>query len=572
MSSPGWGVRATIVGATLGALALAACPGTSVGTEGQTPPMCDDEGLRESISQLQLAVNRDVDILFVIDNSGTMAEEQARLVASAGVLLERLDELGASYHIAFTTTDRGNPWCPPATTTPEAGNFVLSPCTTRLAAFLYNNGTIDAQDLACNDLCALDEAALTIAPTTTDLDDEAVPRPWLERIEGVSNLPASTDMAAAFACFAPQGIDGCGFELPLESMYLGLQRARDPAEDELGFLRASAVLAVVILTDEFDCSHNPDWAEIFDGSGDKAFWSDPEASYPSSALCWNAGVSCTGDPSAYDSCEPANYALGGAETSIDADAVLHPLSRYAGLLDDIEAAKRELDPGREIIVSVIAGVEGSGADWSVSYAESDDIQQQLDFGIGPGCVDPSGDPAMPPVRMRALAEDLAYGDHPPSLHSVCAPSYDAALAELGERVAEQMPPACYTSCPADSDLSTPQLEPDCWVEQHPPGNSDSERVAPCVRDGQGHWQLDPATGTYALPEGLDVCYATRVDPDGSVTPDPHDDLSPACTALGSKLEFALVRREGVPAPGGTAVSAHCEDSPCPEDDCPDIGR
>jgi len=557
--------------ALLAAIALSACPsgGPDLGEPHDPASLCEDS-FRESIEQLQLSVNRDVDILFVIDNSGSMAEEQARLAASAGPLFERLDALDANYRIAFTTTDNGNPWCPPGQTTPEGGSLVLSSCTERLGDFIFDGGMIDAQDLACNDLCTLDSGALSISPTTTDVDPQAQPRPWFERREGLSNLPAGTDPAAAFACFAPQGINGCGFESQLESLYLALIRAQDSNQDSYGFLRASSVLAVVVLSDEADCSYNKDFAEIFDADGSKAFWSDPEAAFPSSAVCWNAGVACEGDPSAYDSCEPANYDLTGAGAS-DADAVLHPLPRYAGLLDGLEDEKQQLNPDQQLIVSVIAGVEGGGADWSVSYADAADPEHQLAYGIGPGCVDPNGDPAVPPVRMRALAESCAFGGQPAALHSVCADDYSAALADLGERIAAQMPPACFSKCVADTELSTPQLEPDCVVEQDPPGNDNTERVESCPRDEQGQYLIDPETDDYQLPEGVDVCYAALIDPDGAQTLDPRDDMSAACSDQGYNLEFALVRRDGVPVPGGTSISVECELDDCPELNCPNIG-
>src|SRR5690606_3982152 len=124
------------------------------------------------------------------------------------------------YRIGVTTTDNGNPWC--NATTPEAGALVMSSCRTRLGDFVFD--TVDAQDLACNDICSLDEDALEIIPTATEYDAEPTPRPWLERIEGHKNIPATTSTVEAFQCFGPQGINGCGFESPLESMSLALAR------------------------------------------------------------------------------------------------------------------------------------------------------------------------------------------------------------------------------------------------------------------------------------------------------------------------------------------------------------
>src|SRR5687767_351818 len=72
--------------------------------------------------RVEVAVNKDVDILFVIDNSGSMAEEQALLSANFGAFISVLEreDVGANYRIGVTTTDVGNPRC--TNTTPELGH------------------------------------------------------------------------------------------------------------------------------------------------------------------------------------------------------------------------------------------------------------------------------------------------------------------------------------------------------------------------------------------------------------------------------------------------------------------
>jgi hypothetical protein len=155
------------------------------------------------------------------------------------------------------------------------------------------------------------------------------------------------------------------------------------------------------------------------------FWSDPAATFPTSAVCWNAGVECIGDPSAYDSCDPVNKDTSGNANVADADAVLHPLSRYRGKLDDIESDLQQLDPSAIVRVSLIAG---AALDGSLSYVNvaSTEPEYQNAFGIGPGCNDNDDDSAaVPPVRMRELATHTSG-----SIHSVCAKEYASALADI----------------------------------------------------------------------------------------------------------------------------------------------
>ena len=370
-----------------------------------------------------------LDILLVVDNSGSMGEAQARLATSMSGLIDPLDAAGVDWRIGVTTTDNGNPWCPSGLTTPEAGNLVLSSCKQRIVDFLFNNGEVDATDLACNDVCALGDIAIT--PTSTEVDPNEEPRRWIERIGGVSNLAENLDPAEALGCLVPMGINGCGFESQLESGYLALLRAQNADESNYGFIRSTASLLVIIISDEVDCSYNKNYAEIFEQDGSKVFWSDPNSPFPTSALCWNAGVACTGDPGAYDSCDPVNRDVNGSSGVSDDEAVLHPISRYAGLLAGLEDQLQDLNPDAITQLSVIAGADTNGG---LVYADAEDPNFQNSFGIGPGCT--SGDgiiTGLPPVRMREVSA-LSGGQ----VQSVCAAGYAAALGELV---------APFTSCP-----------------------------------------------------------------------------------------------------------------------------
>jgi hypothetical protein len=524
--------------------------------------------------QLQLTVNKDVDILFVIDNSGSMGEEQALLGANFPAFINVLEaeDVEANYRIGITTTDNGNPWCPAGQTTPEGGKLVLSSCTTRLSDFLFGND-VNVQDLACNNICNLAADQLTILPTPTDVDPTESPRKWLENIEGKKNIPEATPMADAFACFGPQGVNGCGFEQHLESMYLALTRAQTNTEESYGFLRASAILAIVFITDEIDTSYNKDYSEIFDADGNKVFWSDPTAAFPTSAVGWNAGVTCTGDPSGYDTCDPVNKDVDGNENVSDELAVLHPMSRYIGFVQGLEQEKQEINANQEIIVALIGGVSSTG---DVFYADvtNTDPAYQESFGIGPGCTAPNPlDPmnpitAVPPVRERVFVESFSPGN----MFSICEDDYAPALEAIAERIREQIQPACYTKCVKDTDLATVVVDPECTVEENPPGNGseDINRVEECLRDGNGY-VIDPMTDDYTMPASdINLCYALLTD-DTMATGSTADDMSPECTDLNFNLEFKIARRPGFPAAGGTSISATCSLADFPEVTCPGIG-
>ena len=373
-----------------------------------------------------------IDVLFVIDNSGSMGGRQRQVADAAASLVNQLDLAGMDWRIAVTTTDNGNPWCTAGTTTPEFGRLVASSCRERLGDFLFSD-TVDVQAEACTEVCNTEKVELA----STVIDGVVRPGTWVERSAGMANTYerqgqdlVPLDPIEALRCMLPQGVNGCGFEAPLDSMQLALERTADPNEDQFGFLRDDAQLVVIIISDEVDCSYNPNWADIFAPEGNKAFWSDPSSSFPTSAVCWNAGVVCSGEGPNYADCVPADKDIDGNLVSAEAaegDAVLNPLSQYSSLLSSLEAAKQAVNPAATVKVF---GLLGLGLDGELHYADSDDPSYQDSFGIGPGCSGPgAGEGAIPPVRMRELV-----GEFDGSLHSVCKSQYIDAFKTIGNRV------------------------------------------------------------------------------------------------------------------------------------------
>src|SRR5262249_36956424 len=72
------------------------------------------------------------------------------------------------------------------------------------------------------------------------------------------NCGTSTCLAEEFTCMASVGANGCGFEHQLESVYAALRNKQENA----GFLRDDALLAVVFVTNEDDRSAAPN-AQVY---------------------------------------------------------------------------------------------------------------------------------------------------------------------------------------------------------------------------------------------------------------------------------------------------------------------
>ncbi len=524
------------------------------------------EATQEDMEGIQIEVNKDVDILFVVDNSGSMGEEQANLSENFGRFVSVLeaDDVKANYRLGITTTDDSNYWCKGAgVSAAESGQFVLSSCRSRLGDFYFSGDDTNAE-AACTDFCELDD--IEIQPTTTDDDPNPKVRPWLENIEGATNLPEGVTTTQALQCFGPQGINGCGFESHLESMWKSLRLARMSGQNQSGFLRDNAILSIVFVTDEADCSFNRELQNtVFgeEGVGNQVFWSLPDVQQsPTSAVCWSAGVSCDFTLDS-DQCSSVNLDVDGNVTEDDDAAALYPLSKYTTFVDDIEADKKNRNPGQEVIVSAIAGVpENYPMIQQLSYAEGADATNpdsfQARFGIGQGCSSAVAE-AVPPVRLREFAENFLVGPDDNNLFSVCSTDYGPALGAIAESIRDQLKPACMPACVADTDPVGEGVQPGCTLTQT--SNADGS--------GTQEVNIPECAGDGSVPEGADVCFESLVDQTG-LTSTESDDMQDACIDAGWNLEFRVNRREGVPAPGGAQVSATCQLSPNKAVDCPGL--
>ncbi|MSP61716.1 MAG: hypothetical protein EXR72_15555 [Myxococcales bacterium] len=90
--------------------------------------------------------------------------------------------------------------------------------------------------------------------------------------------------AAAFTCEASVGANGCGFEHPLESVYAALHNETGAPG---GFVREGALLVVVFLANEDDCSA-PSGSDLFDANR------VAEYGYGTSYRCPRFGLVCGG--------------------------------------------------------------------------------------------------------------------------------------------------------------------------------------------------------------------------------------------------------------------------------------
>jgi hypothetical protein len=395
-----------------------------------------------------------IDLLFVIDNSGTMGEEQVNLSDDFPLIIDSLqalvdnegNPLNPNVNIMVTTTDMGHPLCTPFQPNgyePAQGSPQTEPCINRLDDFTGLGSNAPEFPEACTNGCPL-----PLQPNDPFIHFEGP-------MGSTTNVPGN-DVAGALQCIGPQGINGCGYESQLESMLQAINPAAAWNQGNEPFLRDAATLAIVFITDEADCSvRAPEGYAYFTDQMMDTYWAvNPETrtkTQATSAVCWNAGVDC-GAPDGNGVYADCN--------SIDT-GVLYPLTRYLDYLQD----ELILNQNKEVVMLGILGVPSvtahdseppfqptAGGVMDLEYRQWQDgpypagdllpdaiadgetaAYKEFQFGIGPGCTgeDDMGNftgQALPPVRIKEVCESLDEDDQVRCcIESVCDSDFGDAF-------------------------------------------------------------------------------------------------------------------------------------------------
>lgn len=316
---------------------------------------------------LTLPARQKLDLLFVVDNSGSMAQEQANLTRNFGTLSRFLfDELGASsdFRIAVVSTDLRDPR--------HRGRFVDGPDP--------SSGLGGTVGTACN-------PTVEAAPCESLLVDPERDRRWLfgdvlrsgPESRGGNIGTTREDLERRFQCLASLGTRGDGFEKGLEAMRLALScdgpnadrfgaccldgeydrncASRLAEGEEPAFLRPDALLVTVFLSDEVDCSDrasNPSRSAI--GICRAPEGSDPMAAYADARFCPEGEPArcfdreCAGltvEDCRTARCRVSRNDLAGCEWYPDA---LTPIDEYVQFLEGLK-----VNPDRQLVVAAIVG-------------------------------------------------------------------------------------------------------------------------------------------------------------------------------------------------------------------------
>jgi hypothetical protein len=415
-------------------------------------------------NNFQETVNRQIDLLFMIDDSSSMETAQANLKANMGNFMDVLKNLMGGLpdlHVAVVTSDMGA----------GDGSSIMG-CST--------NGDNGVFRYMASGGCA---ATGFTDPNATFLIDSGGNNP-------TTNF-GSQDITAVFQCITTVGASGCGFEHQLASVAraLGADGAQPPPENA-GFLRPDAYLGIVLLTNEDDCSGPPNDPLFEPTSSQLMSMYGPTANFQCNE--WGHLCSLNGGPAM----QPSRYApnnlptdtvtythpMAGTPGAVDAASncqsfenspVLTPVGSIA---DGIKGLKG--DPANQILVAALTGLnEGpSSSGYTVTWATA----PTPDTGPWPkiahscGSENSSTSFADPAPRVEQFVNQFGANG---LLDTFCQANYGTSLTTIATKLSQLIGPKCIVGQVATKPNT---MDPDCTVTELAPNMNDPLHPIPTV--------------------------------------------------------------------------------------------
>jgi hypothetical protein len=473
--------------------ALWACTTRSL----EAPDLKPDKTTKQTFQE---TINRDIDILFLVDNSSSMSKSQTNLLNNFPTFMNVLTGLPGglpNVHIAVVSSDMG------------AGTGTGG-CAGNGQAGLFQWGGPGSS-------CA----------ATTD------GAKFLSNINGNANYTGN--IADVFSCVAALGEDGCGFEQSLLSVTHALGadnfdqstgQPQPPAENQ-GFLRPGAYLAIILITNEDDCSAPAGASsDLYPRAGDGSSLSTPLGP-PTGYRCNSFGHLC-GSPAAPPPIMSPRGAAdpGDGSTIVDLDnctsnedtntgGKLIPVQAFAQVIKALKA-----DPNDQILVAAITGLYPDTSQhhpYAVTWKTS---PSQDAAGPWPemyhSCMS-AGDGSFADPGVRVGEWVKAFGRNG-VLQSICDTSFKPAMQRIAEEIGRVLGPKCVTGVINRANNEYVCAVSDTITDVNT-GDITTAIVPACSANNGGHpcWHLDQDTNCKVpagSPQGT-VSLKLTVDRDGT---------------------------------------------------------
>jgi hypothetical protein len=426
-----------------------------------------------------------LDILFMVDNSGSMADKQDNLVRNFPRFMGVLEGAVApgstlDAHVAVVSSDLGV-------------------------------GTPGMESLGCGNTGG-DNGVFQSSPRgacTGPRGSYIITNAAGQNFDGT--------VADVFSCIARLGTSGCGFEHQLAAVRRAL--GGDPTVGapaaNVGFLRPDARLGIVLITDEDDCSA-PSGSDLFTDDPAMAAAYGPLDSY----RCNEFGHLCAGAP-------PPRSAVSGL-TCQSNESGTGRLIHVGEFVDFFRKLKADPDLLR------VAAITGPATPYATHIAQT---SQGAITRISPSCTGPTGaGDAAPAVRLRDFVE--AFGDRG-LLETICTDDFGPAMEHIARTLVPN-PVPCVNWRLYDRDATQAGIQADCTVtETHyrEDGTSIDQAIPACAAGGAAPtcWRVAANPVCTASPDGVAIAVDRGPDRAASNTRTrwacricATGDVSPAC--------------------------------------------
>jgi len=352
----------------------------------------------ERAANSALVANRNLDILFMVDNSSSMRLSQANLDTNFPMFMDVLKSLPGglpNIHVAVVSSDMG------------AGDGSIAGCS----ASGGDNGIFQYTPRGT---C-----------TATTLQTGAT---YISNVGGVANYTA-TDISTVFSCIAALGESGCGFEHQFASILraLGADGQAAPLENQ-GFLRSDALLAIVMITNEDDCSARAG-SPLYDAAVNVNIGS--QLGPPQNFRCNEFGHVCNGAPPPRQAPNQDVAAMVSLQncTSSECDGQLTPVGEFVARIKALKA-----NPATEILM---AAITGPATPYTVTWKSPSVMDTSCGAASCPwpqvahSCTATDGRFADPSVRIAQAVN--AFGTNG-FLSSICDANFGPALQSVANQI------------------------------------------------------------------------------------------------------------------------------------------
>jgi hypothetical protein len=421
-----------------GALAIAL---VSSACDGGDPPPDGGMAPRQTVVELRATPERSLDLLFVIDDSPGMIEAQLNLRAGLPGFFDRLADAPGGLpdlHIGVVSTDMGTKASGSGMPAPPIGQIGQGGCSSFGKGGALQVGTAQINDRFVTDVAQAGGGRMTNYTGT---------------------LPQVVEQMVAL------GGGGCGFEQPLAAMRAALKGQAA----NTGFLREDAMLGVIFLADEDDCSAQS--ATLFSPAS-------PALGSVNSFRCTRFGVTCEdGGRTPEDMSQPGAKSGCGVDAS---SALMDDVAPYREFLVGLKPDARRVvvagiaAPAEPLAVELRAPPGGGTPEPGLTHACT------VSSPIGSTAADPA-------VRLRSFLGSFPDRAAAPT---ICEEDLSGGLGEIGNVLLRAMGHPCVEAELADTRPGTPGLQADCVVEDELGDVLQPIEACEVSRDARPCWQLE----------------------------------------------------------------------------------